>query len=72
MKKETLYLDTSVVSAYCDDRTIEWQQATVKFWEEVLPHYKIFISEVTVNELENTMVKVLSMIQSGEPIPKTA
>jgi len=54
MKKETLYLDTSVVSAYCDDRTIERQQATVKFWEEVLPHYKIFISEVTVNELENT------------------
>ena len=33
MKKETLYLDTSVISAYCDERAIEQQETTVKFWE---------------------------------------
>ncbi|MDO8723299.1 MAG: type II toxin-antitoxin system VapC family toxin [Syntrophales bacterium] len=54
MKKETVYLDTSVISAYCDERAIERQEATVKFWEDVLPRYKVFISEIAVNELENT------------------
>jgi len=27
MKKETLYLDTSVMSAYCDERAMERQDA---------------------------------------------
>ena len=31
MKKETLYLDTSVISAYCDERAKERQAATIKF-----------------------------------------
>ncbi|MBI5043990.1 MAG: PIN domain-containing protein [Nitrospirae bacterium] len=54
MKKETIYLDTSVVSAYFDERANERQEATIKFWEEIVPNYKVFISEVTVNELDNT------------------
>lgn len=54
MKKETLYLDTSVISAYFDERAMERQEATVRFWEDALPRYKVFISEITVNELENT------------------
>ena len=59
MKKETLYLDTSVISAYYDERTKERQEATGKFWETILPKYKVFISEVTLNELENTKNEAL-------------
>ena len=59
MKKETLYFDTSVVSAYYDDRTKERQEATIKFWEDILPKYKVFVSEITVNELENTKDEAL-------------
>lgn len=29
-------------------------EATIKFWEEILPHYKTYISEITVNELNDT------------------
>jgi len=54
MKKETLYLDTSVPSAYFDDRTKERQEATIKFWREVLPLYQVYISGITMEELEAT------------------
>lgn len=54
MKKETLYLDTSVISAYYDERAKERRASTIKFWEKVIPSYKVFVSEITVAELENT------------------
>ncbi len=54
MKKETLYFDTSVVSAYYDARAKERQEATINFRENIVPNYKVFISEITVSELENT------------------
>jgi len=59
MKKESLYLDTSVPSAYYDKRAKERQEATIKFWKEVLPAYKVYISEVTVEELNNTKDETL-------------
>ena len=59
MKKETLYLDTSVISAYYDERAKERQTATIKFWEEIMPHYEVFISDITINELENTSDEAL-------------
>jgi len=54
MKKESLYLDTSVPSAYYDEKAKERMEATIKFWKEVLPHYKAYVSEITVKELEDT------------------
>ncbi len=54
MKKESLYLDTSVPSAYYDERAKERIEATIKFWKGVLPHYKTYVSEITVKELEDT------------------
>jgi len=54
MKRETLYFDTSVLSAYYDERAKERQDVTIKFWKDVLPNYKVFISEVTVKELGDT------------------
>lgn len=59
MKKESLYLDTSVPSAYYDERTKERMEATIKFWKEVLPHYKTYVSEITVKELEDTKDEIL-------------
>lgn len=57
MKKETLYIDTSVPSAYFDEKVKERQEATIEFWRNVLPNYKIYLSEITVRELENTKDK---------------
>ncbi len=54
MKRESLYLDTSVPSAYYDERAKERMEATIKFWKEVLPHYKTYVSEITLKELEDT------------------
>ncbi len=59
MKKETLYLDTSVPSAYYDERVKERQEATIKFWKEVLPNYKVYISEITLEELKDAKDEIL-------------
>jgi len=59
MKRETLYFDTSVLSAYYDERAKERQSATIKFWENVLPNYQAYISEITVKELEDTKDETL-------------
>ena len=59
MKKESLYLDTSVPSAYYDERDKERMKVTIKFWKKILPHYKTYISEITVRELEDTKDKSL-------------
>ena len=61
MKKETLYLDTSVISAYYDARAKERRDATINFWENVAINYKVFISEITVSELESTRNEALKI-----------
>ena len=59
MKKESIYLDTSVPSAYYDERVKERQESTIKFWKDVLPNYKVYISEITLKELDNTKDETL-------------
>ena len=59
MKKETLYIDTSVPSAYFDGKVKERQEATIRFWVDILPNYQVYLSEITVEELENTKDKIL-------------
>jgi predicted nucleic acid-binding protein len=49
--QESLYLDTSVPSAYFDHRTKERRGATIAFWENTLPQYRVFVSEITIEEL---------------------
>ncbi len=61
MKKDTVYLDTSVVSAYYDERAKERRVSTIKFWEKIIPNYTVFVSEITVIELENTKDKILKV-----------
>ena len=59
MRKEKLYLDTSVVSAYYDKRAKERQKATVEFWKEILPAYEVCVSEIDVKEINDTKNTVL-------------
>ena len=54
MKIESIYLDTSVPCAYYDNRSKERQKVTVKFWNETLPGYNVFISDITIDELNKT------------------
>jgi len=56
---ESVYLDTSVPSAYFDNRAKERKEATVHFWEQILPSFKVFISEITLEELGSTKDTVL-------------
>lgn len=54
MKKETLYLDTSVPSAYYDER-VSWRfEYTKQWWKGELPKYDVFISEVVIAEIRGT------------------
>lgn len=57
--EESLYLDTSVPSAYYDQRAQERQEATVYFWKKVISHYKTFVSEITMEELQSTKDPIL-------------
>jgi len=54
MKKETLYLDTSVPSAYYDERDKSIQKQTVYFFHKKLKNYEVYISEITMAELGRT------------------
>jgi predicted nucleic acid-binding protein len=69
MKKPKLYLDTSVISMYHDDLAPEFMEVinrqpwdfdpelaeiTKSFWDEVLPNFDVFISELTIYEIQKT------------------
>ena len=75
MKKETLYLDTSVPSAYYDKMKPERQKLTWEFWKK-LEKYEVYISEMTEIELKNTKERkkrnqFLSLIAGMEILPIT-
>lgn len=52
--KERMYLDTSVVSAWYDDRVPEWRDVTRRFWEKTIPEYRVFVSDVAKREIQRT------------------
>ena len=58
MKKESLYLETSVVSAYYDDRDSQRQIFTLNFWK-ISPEYEVYVSQIVQTELEATQEKTL-------------
>lgn len=53
MKKSSLYLDTTVPSAYFDFRTPERQKLTRAFWQ-YLTEREVFISEIVLAEIRDT------------------
>ncbi len=54
MNKDRLYLDTSVPSAYFDERNPTRQQITQSFWKRALEEYEVAVSSVTVGEILKT------------------
>ncbi len=51
MRKSTIYLDTSVMSALFDERAPERRILTEEFWERI-QDYDAYISEITEKEME--------------------
>jgi predicted nucleic acid-binding protein len=49
--KQTIYLDTSVPSAYFDERNKERQEQTREFWKK-LKDFTVFISPLVLAEIE--------------------
>ncbi len=52
--KESIYLDTSVPSAYYDEEKPERMRITCGWWANERGRFEVLISEVTVDELEAT------------------
>ncbi len=52
-RKVRIYLDTSVPSAYYDERKPERQAETLAFWE-TLDAYDVLISVLMIDELRET------------------
>jgi predicted nucleic acid-binding protein len=52
MKK--IYLDTSVISAYWDERKPERQRVTQIWWKEMQKNYEVYISEIVEAEIFST------------------
>jgi len=59
MNELKLYLDTSVFSAYYDDRDISRMKQTGEFWE-MLKDYELYISTIVIDELGAISDKALS------------
>jgi predicted nucleic acid-binding protein len=59
-RKMKLYLDTSVISALFDERNPERKSLTESFFKG-MKDYEIFISEITVAEIERTPEPVLQI-----------
>ncbi len=51
--KQKVFLDTSVFSAYFDERQPERRSLTQEFWQK-LENFEVYTSEVTKQELEAT------------------
>jgi predicted nucleic acid-binding protein len=73
--KETVYLDTSVPSAYFDERMPDRQKSTKLFWEK-LENYDVCVSDVTISELKQTInpvkkQKLLDLVNNFRVLPRT-
>ena len=80
--RQSIYLDTSVVSAYFDDRIPYQRDITRRWWETVRESYDLMISEVVLEELGRaeepkrskflTLVEGLPELASAEEVTQTA
>lgn len=73
--KQTIYLDTSVPSAYFDDNNPERQKLTKRFWEK-LSTFDIFISSLALFEVEKfkdegKKRKILALLEGVEELTIT-
>lgn len=54
MEKAKVYVDTTVPSAYYDDRASDRKQLTRIFWAERLPDFNPVISNIVLSEISDT------------------
>jgi predicted nucleic acid-binding protein len=71
MIRPRLYLDTSVPSAFFDDRASDRQRLTRRFWREQLPAYDPVVSELVLEEIAQTpdpqrRAEILRLVESFE------
>jgi predicted nucleic acid-binding protein len=52
--KPKVYLDTTVPSAYYDERAPDRQRLTRQFWTERLPNFEAVISNIVLSEIRDT------------------
>lgn len=73
-RRESIYLDSSVPSAYYDEREPARQNETKEFWKK-LNDYRVYISELTLAELGKTKGtekdKLLSLVEEISIAPRT-
>ena len=70
-----VYLDTSIPSAYWDDRDPARQAKTREFWQQ-LPSYEVFVSSMTIAEVDrhpDTTLRtgILDLLRSFIVLPVT-
>lgn len=76
INQESIYLDTSVASAYFDSRWPARMQMTKEFWQKVLPDYEQVVSELTFTEILNTKddvrrAEIFSLVDGLSALPIT-
>lgn len=54
MARARIYLDTTVPSAYYDERAPDRQRLTRHFWAERLPDFEAVISNIVLSEISDT------------------
>lgn len=70
--KQTIYLDTSVPSAYFDERNPERQELTKKFWKK-LDRFDVLISTLVVREInkikdEDKKKALFDLLKEARPL----
>ena len=77
-KKQTMYIETTVISAYFDfkKQDLERKKVTRNFWNTVPPNYTPVISDAVLVELRNVPenkhgVKFLEHVSSIQELPST-
>ena len=53
-KKPKLYLESSVINMYFQEKAPYLRDLTRQFWRDVLPHFDVYVSEVVLDEIRAT------------------
>jgi hypothetical protein len=51
MRKQKIYLDTSVINFVFADDAPDFQRATIEFFRNIAPVYALFISDIVLDEI---------------------
>ena len=67
--KRKIYFDTSIISAYFDERKLERQKITQMWWVELEQKYEAYISEIVEAEISDTpdeelRLKMYSLVEN--------